>query len=153
MFPGALRGSLFYNAAISTRRNTMVTTRVPVRRLFQAAMLLACVMMATPSPAEVTGPCRETIIKYCKDVVPGGGRIMRCLNEHRDDQSIACKDWLEDQSKSINELMSACPEEIAKLCNIDPPDKFRIFLCLNDNYVSLKMDCRSKLGEIKDRLR
>jgi ABC-type microcin C transport system permease subunit YejB len=123
-----------------------------VRLLLAAVFALVCVIASVPSDAEITGPCAETITKYCKDVTPGGGRIMKCLSDHRDDQSIACKDWLEDQNKSLKDLNSACAEEIAKMCSFDKPDSMRIYQCLNDNYVSTKLNCREKLREIKDRM-
>ncbi len=116
----------------------------------------AAVIVWTGAPAlaqtQIGGPCAETTQKYCRDVVPGAGRVMKCLNDHRDDQSLFCKDWLAEQQKSLKELNSACYEEIAKLCRFDPPEGIRIFQCLNDNYAGLKLDCRNKLREIKDRL-
>ena len=130
----------------------MATMRVQGKRLCLAALGLACIIAALPASAEVYTPCNETINKYCKNVVPGSGRIVKCLNDHREDQSIACKDWVNDQMKSLDELMATCPEEIAIMCNIDPPDKIRIYFCLQQNSISLKLDCRSKLGEIRDRL-
>jgi hypothetical protein len=78
---------------------------------------------------------------------------MKCLNDHRDDQSMACKDWVEDQLKSLNELMAVCPEEIATLCKSAPADRVSMYYCLLDNYIALRIDCRSKLGEIRDRLK
>jgi hypothetical protein len=131
----------------------MITARFLANHLVLTAFGLACILAAEPSSAEVYTPCSETISKFCKDVVPGGGRIMKCLNDHRDDQSIACKDWVDGQMKSLNELMAACPEEIATFCGSDPPDKTRIYFCLLNNYVSLRLECRSKLGEIRDRLK
>jgi hypothetical protein len=130
----------------------MVTTLVRGRRLCLAAMVLASVVIALPSSAQIVGPCAETVTKYCKDVTPGGGRIMKCLNDHRDDQSSACRDWLEDQNRSLKELNTACTQEIAQLCNFSKPDGIIIYRCLEDNYVALKSDCRDKLREIKDRM-
>ena len=114
---------------------------------------LACMALALTAQAQVAGPCAETIAKYCGDVTPGQGRVMKCLNDHRDDQSIACKDWIADQEKSLKELNTACYEEISKLCSYASSDSIRIFRCLEDNYVGLKLDCRNKLREIKERLR
>lgn len=131
----------------------MVQKRISGGILLAATFLFACIVASTPSEAQVVGPCAETITQYCKDVTPGGGRIMTCLNDHRDDQSIACKDWLEDQNKSLKDLNTACSEEIYRSCNIDPPDGIRIYRCLEENYSSLRLDCRAKLREIKDRLR
>ena len=121
--------------------------------LFLAAFLLICAAASLLSDAQTYGPCTETITKYCKDVTPGGGRVMKCLSDHRDDQSAACKDWLEEQTRSLKELNTSCPAEIASLCNFSNPDRIVIYQCLEDNYVSLKSDCRSKLREIKDRLK
>ena len=101
---------------------------------------------------QFAGPCAETVTKFCKDVTPGGGRIMKCLNDHRDDQSMACRDWLLEQNKSLKELNTSCNEEIARLCSFDTPDGIRIYRCLEENYVALKSDCRDKLREIKDRM-
>ena len=120
--------------------------------LIAAALLIICAVAPVLSEAQIVGPCAETVTKYCKDVTPGGGRIMKCLSDHRDDQSMACRDWLQDQNKSLKELNTACPGEIASLCNFDPPDTIRIYICLDHNYMVLKSDCRDKLREIKDRL-
>jgi len=127
---------------------------VVVRCLLLPVVFLTILVAApAPSDAQISGPCAETVTKYCKDVTPGGGRIMKCLGEHRDDQSMACRDWLEEQNKSLKELNTACPRDIASFCNFSNPDSVLIYRCLEDNYVSLKSDCRDKLREIKDRLK
>ncbi len=131
----------------------MVTIIVLMRPTILTAVVLAFVITAMPSSAQIPGPCGETTTKYCKDVIPGGGRIMKCLNDHRDDQSLACKDWIADQQKSLEELKSACFEEIAKLCRFNPPDGISILQCLDDNYAGLKLDCREKLRVVKERLK
>lgn len=131
----------------------MITRHSFGKRLMPAAIGLACLLMPALSPAEVQTPCNETINKFCKDVVPGDGRIMKCLNDHRDDQSIAYKDWIEDQQKSMQELMAVCAEDIARWCRNAPPDKASMYFCLLDNYISLRLDCRSRLGEVRDRLK
>ncbi len=120
--------------------------------LFGAAAVLGFLGSSAAAQARFSGPCAETVQKYCGDVVPGQGRVMKCLNDHRDDQSIACKDWIAEQQKSFKELQAACYEEISKLCPVDPSDWIRVLQCLDYNYVSLKLDCRDKLREIKNRL-
>ncbi len=76
---------------------------------------------------------------------------MKCLNDHKDAQSIACRDWIAEQQKSLKELNTVCFEEIAKLCG-GSPDNIQVFLCLDLNYMALKLDCREKIREIKDRM-
>ena len=131
----------------------MVTMRVYGKLFTLATAVITIVLAAQPSPSQTATPCNETIAKYCKDVIPGNGRILKCLNDHRDDQSIVCKDWIEEQQKNMQELMAVCPEDIARWCRNTSPDKLSVYFCLLDNYVSLRMDCRSKLGEIRDRLK
>jgi hypothetical protein len=41
---------------------------------------------------EVQQACTEDIEKFCKDVQPGGGRILKCLREHVKDLSSACRE-------------------------------------------------------------
>jgi hypothetical protein len=121
--------------------------------LFIMTVVFAGMIVSLPSDAGVTGPCDETVTQYCKEVTPGGGRILKCLNDHEDDQSISCKDWIEDQNKSLHELNAACTKEIVAVCNFpSAPDNLRIFRCLEGHYQGLSMDCRTKLREIKDRL-
>jgi hypothetical protein len=121
-------------------------------RLFLLTALIAGMMPAATAQAQISGPCAETVAKFCSGVTPGEGRIMKCLNDHRDDQSPFCRDWLADQQKSLNELNTSCTEEIAKLCSFGSPDSVRIYRCLEDNYIALKSNCRDKLREIKERL-
>ena len=120
--------------------------------MLAAAFLFLFVAAPLPVDAQIAGPCAETVAKFCKEVTPGGGRIMKCLSDHRDDQSMACRDWLQDQNRSLTELNTSCTEEIARMCSFDAPDGIRIYRCLEDNYIALKSDCREKLREIKDRL-
>lgn len=134
----------------------MVTEARIIRMCAAALVCLACILTASLSSAQfdkARTPCNETIDKFCKDVIPGNGRILKCLNDHRDDQSIACKDWIEEQQKSIQDLMGLCAEDIARWCRNSPADKVSVFFCLMDNYISLRLDCRSRLGEVRDRLK
>jgi hypothetical protein len=129
-----------------------MTTKRVSGCILLAAGFLFFFLLSVPSEAQIAGPCAETVTKYCKDATPGGGRIMKCLNDHRDDQSMACRDWLEDQNKSLKELNTSCTEEIARWCSFDASDSVRIYRCLENNYMALKSDCRQKLREIKDRM-
>ena len=122
------------------------------RLLVAAAILFLCITSPLPGHAQTAGPCSETVARFCKEVTPGGGRLMKCLNDHRDDQSIACKDWLQDQNKTLKELNTSCRGEIASLCNFSNPDSVIIYRCLEDNYVTLKSDCREKVREIREHL-
>ncbi|MBF0558295.1 MAG: cysteine rich repeat-containing protein [Nitrospirae bacterium] len=44
--------------------------------------------------AEMNKACHDDAAKFCKDVKPGGGRIVQCLKQHSSDLSIPCKEAL-----------------------------------------------------------
>jgi hypothetical protein len=43
--------------------------------------------------------CKPDYEKYCSGVMPGGGRIIACLNKQRDSLGDACKKVLDAQMK------------------------------------------------------
>ena len=49
--------------------------------------------------AEQRSACKGDFDKYCAGTVPGGGRIIACLNKQRDAISDACKKVLDAQKK------------------------------------------------------
>lgn len=44
-------------------------------------------------------PCKEDVREFCSDVTRGGGKIVKCLKEHRQELSQACRNALEHGMK------------------------------------------------------
>ena len=44
--------------------------------------LWAGLALAADGAGQGRGPCADDVAKFCKDVQPGGGRIMKCMKEH-----------------------------------------------------------------------
>ena len=44
----------------------------------------------------VHAACHEDAQKFCSDITPGKGAMMKCMTEHKDEVSQACKDKLEN---------------------------------------------------------
>jgi len=68
---------------------------------YAVSIMLLC-LLSLPSGAmeartEGRGPCAADIEKFCKDVQPGGGRIIKCLKEHEVQLSAGCKEQLEQR--------------------------------------------------------
>ncbi len=122
-----------------------------------AILLLATVTVllsaAQPAPAQVAGPCSESVKRYCSGITPGGGRIKQCLDGHADELPLVCREWLGTMRVKADDMNRACFEEIAAFGNFDKPDQMRIVQCLEERYVNLKLNCREKLREFTDPLR
>ena len=43
--------------------------------------------------------CKDDYGKFCKGTLPGGGRVLACLNKHHDALSDACKKVVDAQKK------------------------------------------------------
>ena len=57
-------------------------------------------MLRDPSlTAEQRAACKGDYDKFCKGVMPGGGRIVACLNKERDKLADACKKVVDAQKK------------------------------------------------------
>jgi hypothetical protein len=121
--------------------------------LLSAAAGLLLLSAALPATAQIVGPCADIVKKYCSDIVPGGGRVAQCLENHMDEASIACKDWLAGMKQKADDLNRACYQEIAAFCKLDKPDQMSIVQCLQEHYVNLLQDCREKLSDFLDPLR
>jgi hypothetical protein len=69
------------------------------------AILIAILLCASGSAfaqeltAEQRSACTGDYQKYCKGTVPGGGRIIACLNKSIDKLTPACKKALADVEK------------------------------------------------------
>jgi Cysteine rich repeat len=72
-------------------------------RLLIAAVALAAGFstgaFAQNLTSEQRTACKSDYGKYCSGVMPGGGRIIACLNKQRDSLSDACKRVLDAQMK------------------------------------------------------
>jgi hypothetical protein len=68
------------------------------------AALAALVAVGFSSPAlaqtaEEEAACRADFQKFCQGVMPGGGRIVACLANHKDKITPACKKVVDAHSK------------------------------------------------------
>ncbi len=55
--------------------------------------------LAQTLTAEQQAACKADYQKYCKGTMPGGGRIIACLNKQRDQLAEACKKVLDAQKQ------------------------------------------------------
>jgi hypothetical protein len=124
---------------------------LPVLGLCVAAGLAA----GSPARADRSGhhgPCRADVEKHCAEVEPGGGGAMgRCLREHHEQLSPACRDHLaarhEQMKKRADAVYAACKSEVGKYCPDHEPGEGGLIRCLRDHEADLSSECRAALPE------
>jgi hypothetical protein len=67
--------------------------------------ILVCVMglsgfaSAQTPAADQRGACGADYQKYCVGTQPGGGRVVACLNQHREQLSAACRKAIDSRKQ------------------------------------------------------
>ncbi len=96
--------------------------------------------------ADKSKPCAEDVSKFCKDVKPGGGAIVKCLKEHEKDLSPSCKETL----KTAQEKPKPCAEDVSKFCKDVKPGGGAIAKCLKMHEKDLSPSCKETLENKKN---
>lgn len=120
--------------------------------------------------------CRENVDRYCRDVQPGEGRIIRCLKEHSERLDPACVSALsqgengsrtgprspsqspgnmpqsfsgpgENSREKGKDFLSSCNEEVRNYCAEVQPGGGRIVQCLKQNASKLSRTCQEALPQ------
>ncbi len=114
-----------------------------------AALVASPVMAQTAGPA--TRPCADDAAKFCKDVKPGGGRMARCLKEHENELSPACKEHVAAVKQRAKEVRAACEDDVMQFCKDVQPGQGRIAQCLKQHENELSVDCKAQMGARRGR--
>ncbi len=131
-----------------------MATSGPIRKfqvkalgLIIAALLAAPVMASAAGPGRGpgNGPCAEDAAKFCKEVQPGGGRILNCMKEHENDLSPACKQHIAQVKERVKEAQAACQDDVMRFCQDVKPGGGRIIRCLKEHESELSPDCKAKV--------
>jgi len=103
--------------------------------------------------AEESLICSDDIEKYCKDVRPGGGRLLNCLKTHETELSAPCRDKISELQKIIKDCEEACSGDITQFCKEVKPGGGRIIKCLREHDKELSPSCSAELEMIGKRFR
>jgi hypothetical protein len=110
------------------------------------AVALGSVLVALVALSAAAGdkrPCADDVEKFCKDVKPGGGRIVKCLEAHQSDLSDACKKRLESGGARMKAVQAACGADVEKWCKDVKPGGGRIVKCLKEHQTELSAECKT----------
>jgi hypothetical protein len=112
-------------------------------RLILVAAVAFC-FISSPAHAQAInakGSCKADIEKFCKDIRPGQGRIVKCMQQHEAELSAACKDQVAQARERNNEFAKACKPDVEKFCKDVQPGQGRIISCLKQHQPDLSADC------------
>jgi hypothetical protein len=125
-------------------------SRLIVSTLF-IAPLLAIPAVASEGEPAAQKPCADELEKFCKDVRPGEGRILKCLQDHDSELSPVCRDKVKEVLKRVEEAKQACAPDIEKFCANVKPGGGRLLHCLKPHLNELTPACREKFKTVKAR--
>jgi hypothetical protein len=106
--------------------------------------------------AKLENACAADIKKYCKDVTPGEGRMIYCMQAHEDKISEKCAYELGDTADSVQAAADvlkdgvlACKAEIAGVCGKIQPGQGRVAGCLIANKSTASKDCAEAIQKVE----
>lgn len=109
-----------------------------------------CLTMAVNVPAQQNSkPCVEDAERLCKGMQAGEGRIARCLKEHTNELSPACKANIAEAKEKIQDFTQACKDDMTTLCKGTKPGGGRILQCLKQHEAELTPQCKEKMAQPK----
>lgn len=115
------------------------------------AVLCLSLCLGTDVSAKDMGPCAGDVEKFCKGVEAGGGRVSKCLKEHENELSAACKEKTAEVRKKMKEMHQACEDDVTKFCKDVEAGHAGIKKCLKEHESELSAECREKISRVKKR--
>jgi len=135
-------------------KNKRVLSRMQFRIFGLVSLLLGVSLWAASGASaqpEHRGPCADDVAKFCKDAQPGTGGIAKCLKEHEDELSPACKERVQKIQERSHENHKACAEDIAKLCKDVKPGEGAMAKCLKEHENELSPACKDHIQKMNER--
>lgn len=119
--------------------------RLTIKKLAAAAVFaLAAYAPASADPGEriieMIDACRDDYRNFCPGVTPGGGRILSCLAENKEDLTPSCY-----KAFTVAAAIRSCTPDYHALCSHVPPGEDRAVQCLGDHADQVSETCSRAL--------
>ncbi len=112
--------------------------------------VIALLFMVTQ--AQAAGPCAPDVNKFCKGVKLGQGRLVRCMWQHRDQLSPACKEKIRKDWEKAMQVSVDCADDTRKFCKGIIPGHGRIIACLMSHESELTPACKAHAEEARAKI-
>lgn len=114
-------------------------------------IILASVLslLALPLSAHAEDACKPDAEKFCKDIPPGGGRVIACLKSHESELSPACTERLAEGKARMERVREACKPDVEKFCKGISPGDGRIAACLKSHDSELAPACHQIVDKVE----
>jgi hypothetical protein len=93
------------------------------------------------------GPCAADAKKFCGDVKPGGGRVVKCMKSHEAELSPACQAEMKRAEERIEQVKEECNADAKKFCKGIRPGGGRILACLKSHQSELAPACAAEFNK------
>jgi|SRR5262245_53618758 len=94
--------------------------------------------------------CRADRERFCQDVQFGGGRVLRCLEQHAADLSDGCRRALGSATPAGGPAQ-ACHDDAVRFCRDAVGNRAKMKACLQAHASDLSGGCKSALAAMKRR--
>src|SRR3954464_5637980 len=97
-------------------------------------------------------PCLADAERLCKGVEPGGGRIVRCLQQHGGGLPPGCRQNRDGFGEQVEEVRAACQEDAERLCSGVVPGHGKVARCLRMHTSELSDPCKKEMADAQRRI-
>ena len=112
-------------------------------------MVVLLSLFVLPLAARAEDPCKIDTENQCKNVPPGGGRIIACLKAHETSLSLPCKEKLAAGEAKREMIKEACQPDAEKFCKGIKPGEGRIAACLMAHERELAPACQKLVERVE----
>ena len=95
------------------------------------------------------GPCAADVKKFCGDVKPGQGAIVKCMKAHEAELSPACRETSKARAEKAERVREECRADAEKFCKGIAPGGGRILSCLKSRQQELQPACAAEFKRVK----
>ncbi|HKA30611.1 MAG TPA: cysteine rich repeat-containing protein [Candidatus Binatia bacterium] len=118
------------------------------------SLLVLAVVVLAPGITQIArgqmAECRADRERFCQDVRFGGGRVLRCLEQHAADLSDGCRRALGSATPAGGPAQ-ACHDDAVRFCRDAVGNRAKMKACLQAHASDLSAGCKSALAAMKRR--